>query len=245
MRRLPTLRPRAGMEVLPTDRLASRSRLDTSPLQFALDDIESHLKREHGERRPTDDRGSRQDQKRRHLNLSNVAKRKWERQKGRSCDQERYAVCVNSGEPDAALDCPCMTMHTIRAASATEIVLSAIAKNAKAPLLIQLASLLYDALWGRTQFYVSFVTRVTNLRKVAKTKIAVPNHDKLGPLPLPNRESIEPLDSVELALAVFARTPTCITTDTRTPTSGSLFSLHSRNPKIGEADQGVPLPLQS
>ena len=138
MRRLPTLRPRAGMEVLPTDRLASRSRLDTSPLQFALDDIESHLKREHGERRPTDDRGSRQDQKRRHLNLSNVAKRKWERQKGRSCDQERYAVCVNSGEPDAALDCPCMTMHTIRAASATEIVLSAIAKNAKAPLLIHL-----------------------------------------------------------------------------------------------------------
>jgi len=172
-------------------------------------------------------------------------KRKWERQKGRSCDQERYAVCVNSGEPDAALDCPCMTMHTIRAASATEIVLSAIAKNAKAPLLIQLASLLYDALWGRAQFYVSFVTRVTNLRKVAKTKIAVPNHDKLGPLPLPNRDSIEPLDSVELALAVFARTPTCITTDTRTPTSGSLFSLHSRNPKIGEADQGVPLPLQS
>ena len=69
MRRLPMLRPRAGMELLPTDRLASRSRLDTSPLQFALDDIESHLKREHGERRPTDDRGSRQDQKRRHLNL--------------------------------------------------------------------------------------------------------------------------------------------------------------------------------
>jgi len=55
------------------NRLASRSRLDTSPLQFALDDIESYLKREHGERRPTDDRGSRQDQKRRHLNLSNVA----------------------------------------------------------------------------------------------------------------------------------------------------------------------------
>jgi hypothetical protein len=73
MRRLPMLRPRAGMELLPTDRLASRSRLDTSPLQFALDDIESYLKREHGERRPTDDRGSRQDQKRRHLNLSNVA----------------------------------------------------------------------------------------------------------------------------------------------------------------------------
>ena len=41
--------------------------------RFALDDIESYLKREHGERRPTDDRGSRQDQKRRHLNLSNVA----------------------------------------------------------------------------------------------------------------------------------------------------------------------------
>jgi len=55
------------------NRLASRSGLDTSPLQFALDDIESYLKREHGERRPTDDRGSRQDQKRRHLNLSNVA----------------------------------------------------------------------------------------------------------------------------------------------------------------------------
>ena len=55
------------------NRLASRSGLDTSRLQFALDDIESYLKREHGERRPTDDRGSRQDQKRRHLNLSNVA----------------------------------------------------------------------------------------------------------------------------------------------------------------------------
>ena len=69
MRRLPTLRPRVGMELLPTDRLASRSRLDTSPLQLALDDIESHLKWEHGKRRPTDDRSSRQDQKRRHLNL--------------------------------------------------------------------------------------------------------------------------------------------------------------------------------
>ena len=72
MRRRPTLCPRAGTELLPTDS-ASRSRLDTSPLQFALDDIESYLKREHGERRPTDDRGSRQDQKRRHVNLSNVA----------------------------------------------------------------------------------------------------------------------------------------------------------------------------
>jgi hypothetical protein len=39
MRRLPTLHQRAGMELLPTDTLASRSRLDTSPLQFALDDI--------------------------------------------------------------------------------------------------------------------------------------------------------------------------------------------------------------
>ena len=45
------------------NRLASRSGLDTSRLQFALDDIESYLKREHGERRPTDDRGSRQDKK--------------------------------------------------------------------------------------------------------------------------------------------------------------------------------------
>jgi hypothetical protein len=35
----------------------------TAPLQFALDGIENYLKREHGERRPTDDRGSRQDQK--------------------------------------------------------------------------------------------------------------------------------------------------------------------------------------
>jgi hypothetical protein len=60
------------MELLPTDS-ASHARLDTAPLQFALDDIESYLKREHGERRPTDDRGSRQDQKRRHPNLSNVA----------------------------------------------------------------------------------------------------------------------------------------------------------------------------
>ena len=72
MMRRPTLCPHAGMELLPTDS-ASRSRLDASPLQFALDDIESYLKREHGERRPTDDRGSRQDQKRRHVNLSNVA----------------------------------------------------------------------------------------------------------------------------------------------------------------------------
>jgi hypothetical protein len=72
MWRLPTPCPRAGMELLQRNRLASPSRLDTSPLQFALDDIESYLKREHGERRPTDDRGSRQDQKRRHLNLSNV-----------------------------------------------------------------------------------------------------------------------------------------------------------------------------
>jgi hypothetical protein len=39
------------------DRLASRSRLDTSPLEFVLDDIESYLKREHGKRRPTDDCG--------------------------------------------------------------------------------------------------------------------------------------------------------------------------------------------
>ena len=72
MWRLPTLCPRAGDELLQRNRLASRSWLDTSPLQFALDDIESYLKREHGERRPTDDCGSRQDQKRRHLNLSNV-----------------------------------------------------------------------------------------------------------------------------------------------------------------------------
>jgi len=52
MQRLLTLHSRAGMEVPPTDRLVSRLRLDTSPLQFALDDIESYLKREHGERRP-------------------------------------------------------------------------------------------------------------------------------------------------------------------------------------------------
>jgi len=73
MQRLLTLHSRAGMEVPPTDRLVSRLRLDTSPLQFALDDVESYLKREYGERRPTDDCGSRQDQKRRHLNLSNIA----------------------------------------------------------------------------------------------------------------------------------------------------------------------------
>jgi hypothetical protein len=68
MRRLPTLCPRGDWNYF--QRIAaSRLRLDTSPLQFALDDIVSYLKREHGERRPTDDRGSRQDQKRRHLNL--------------------------------------------------------------------------------------------------------------------------------------------------------------------------------
>src|SRR6516162_9476944 len=39
------------------------------------------------------------------------------------------------------------------------------------------------------------------------------NHDKLGPLPLPNGDSFEPLDSVELALAGFARTPPCIAAD--------------------------------
>jgi hypothetical protein len=63
-------------------------------------------------------------------------KRKREKQKGRSSDQERSAVCVNSGEADAALDCPCMTMQTSRTAIAAEIVPSVIAKNAKAPLLM-------------------------------------------------------------------------------------------------------------
>jgi hypothetical protein len=68
MRRLPTLCPRGDWNYF--QRIAaSRLRLETSPLQFALDDIVSYLKREHGERRPTDDRGSRQDPKRRHLNL--------------------------------------------------------------------------------------------------------------------------------------------------------------------------------
>jgi hypothetical protein len=76
------------MELLPTDRLASPSRLDTSPLQFALNDIESYLKREHGERSPTDDRSSRQDQKRRHLNLQrrirgkSQTNMKWSRDEG-------------------------------------------------------------------------------------------------------------------------------------------------------------------
>jgi hypothetical protein len=37
-----------------------------------------------------------------------------------------------------------------------------------------------------------------------------PDNDKLGPLPLPNRDSIEPLDSVVvLALTGFPRTPPC------------------------------------
>jgi hypothetical protein len=68
MRRLPTLCPRGDWNYF--QRIAaSRLRLETSPLQFALDDIVSYFKREHGERRPTDDRGSRQDQKRRHPNL--------------------------------------------------------------------------------------------------------------------------------------------------------------------------------
>ena len=74
-------------------------------------------------------------------------KRIREKQKGRSSDQERSAVCVNSGEADAALDCPCMTMQTSRTARAAEIVPSVIAKNAKAPLLMHSTSLLYDALW--------------------------------------------------------------------------------------------------
>jgi hypothetical protein len=47
-----------GSELAPTNG-ASRSRLKTSALQFALDDIVSYLKRDHGKRRPTDDRGSR------------------------------------------------------------------------------------------------------------------------------------------------------------------------------------------
>jgi hypothetical protein len=34
-----------------------------------------------------------------------------------------------------------------------------------------------------------------------------PNHDKLGPLPLPNGDSFEPLDSVVLGLAGFLQTP--------------------------------------
>src|SRR6516165_224556 len=52
----------------------------------------------------------------------------------------------------------------------------------------------------------------------------------ISPKSLPNGGSIEPLDSVVLALTGFTRTPPC-DADTRTPTSGSHFSLHSRNPK--------------
>ena len=74
-------------------------------------------------------------------------KRKRERQKSLSFDQERCAVCGNSGEADAVLEFPCMTMQTSRAASAVAIVPSVIAKNAKAPLLMHSTSLLYDALW--------------------------------------------------------------------------------------------------
>src|SRR5579871_3863625 len=44
------------------------SQLDISSLQLTLDDIESDLKREHGERCPPNDGSSRQDQERRHLN---------------------------------------------------------------------------------------------------------------------------------------------------------------------------------
>ena len=48
--------------------MPSRSQLNTSPLKLGFDAIECELQRHHGKRSPTDDRGSRQDQERRHLN---------------------------------------------------------------------------------------------------------------------------------------------------------------------------------
>jgi hypothetical protein len=65
----------------------SRSQLDISPLELALDDIESDFKREHGERCPTDDRSSRQDQERRHLNSP-----QWRR-----CAADEYEMGLTKG----------------------------------------------------------------------------------------------------------------------------------------------------
>ena len=70
LRKLPLSTRKANLARLLARR---RSQLDISPLQLAFDDIESDLKREYGERCPTDDRSSRQDQKRRHLHSPTIA----------------------------------------------------------------------------------------------------------------------------------------------------------------------------
>ena len=70
LRKLPLSTRKANLARLLARR---RSQLDISPLQLALDDIECDLKREHGERCPTDDRSSRQDQESRHLNSPTMA----------------------------------------------------------------------------------------------------------------------------------------------------------------------------
>ena len=82
--------------------------------------------------------------------LNQGRKRKSERPrrssgKAWSCDQERYAIWANSGEAGAALECPCMTMQTNKAARAAEIVPRVIAKNAKAPLLMHSPRVTCDA----------------------------------------------------------------------------------------------------
>jgi hypothetical protein len=55
------LRRVRARQILLSGWIASPSGLDTSPLQFALDNIESYLERKHGKGCPTDDRSSRQD----------------------------------------------------------------------------------------------------------------------------------------------------------------------------------------
>jgi len=86
---------------------------------------------------------------------------------------------------------------------------------------------------------LKFKREARRARKGGRQKIAVRNDDKLDPLRLPNGDSFEPLDSVELARAGFARTPPCIATDTRTPTSGSLFSTVLQKCKTREAGRAA------
>ena len=63
---------------------------------------------------------------------------------------------ANCGEADAALDCPCRTVQTSRVARPAEIVPSVIEKTRK-PRYSCSRLVTYDALWGRAQFFDSFV----------------------------------------------------------------------------------------
>ena len=89
---------------------------------------------------------------------------------------------------------------------------------------------------------LKFKREARRARKGGRQKIAVRNDDKLDPLRLPNGDSFEPLDSVELARAGFARTPPCIATDTRTPTSGSTVLQKCKTREAGRAALRALMP---